>query len=254
MDPELASFVLKFQDLCSSGKNATLSLSSSSGRVYANLSIEIGYVKSPQKLPVSSRSPTLNTHHVSPSRKRRMERRAESRKLFAEEAKNDLTADELNVLEAAEKAVDDSLNSSVLEESLKVGNDNIVVQSNLVQKEDCENDSVIDTTAVLENLDAVEETDSEELARDKLVNEVIIYAVPPSDCRKSMQDAEEVEKEIKERFSLIGVEVLDMKIRASRTGKFESSLVKITPVNLRRIWGRRLGLLNCAIVEHKKPK
>ena len=122
-----------------------------------------------------------------------MERRAESRKLFAEEAKNDLTADELNVLEAAEKAVDDNLNSSVLEESLKVGNDNIVVQSNLVQKEDCENDSVIDTTAVLENLDAVEETDTEELARDKLVNEVIIYAVPPSDCRKSMQNAEEVE-------------------------------------------------------------
>ena len=103
-------------------------------------------------------------------------------------------------------------------------------------------------------MDAVEETDTEELARDKLVNEVIIYAVPPSDCRKSMQDAEEVEKEVKERFSLIGVEVLDMKIRASRIGKFESSLVKITPVNLRRIWGRRLGLLNCAIVEHKKPE
>ena len=97
-----------------------------------------------------SRSPNLNTHHVSHSRKRRMGRRTESRQLFAEEAKN-----ELNVLEAAEKAVDNIVNSSVLEESVEVSNDNIVAKNNLVQKEDCEKDLVIDITALLDNVEII---------------------------------------------------------------------------------------------------
>ena len=61
----------------------------------------------------------------------------------------------------------------------------------------------------------------------------------------------EVKKEVKERFYSIGVEIQDMYIKEDRLGKFDRSLVKITPVNLRRIWGRRLGLQNCAVVEHK---
>ena len=79
-----------------------------------------------------------------------MGRRTESRQLFAEEAKN-----ELNVLEAAEKAVDNIVNSSVLEESVEVSNDNIVAKNNLVQKEDCEKDLVIDITALLDNVEII---------------------------------------------------------------------------------------------------
>ena len=36
-------------------------------------------------------------------------------------------------------------------------------------------------------------------------------------------------------------------------GKFEMSLVDITPVNLNKIWGRRLGLDNCSIIAYEKP-
>ena len=98
-----------------------------------------------------------------------------------------------------------------------------------------------------------EELDADELARDKLVDQVIVYIVPPSDCRKKLPDLKKVEEEIRERFASIGAQVIDMKIKSSSLGKFESSLVKITPINLKLIWGRRLGLQNWAVVEFKKP-
>ena len=54
------------------------------------------------------------------------------------------------------------------------------------------------------------------------------------------------------RLSSMGVEVLSIRHRTKSGGKHESSLVKLTPVNLNRIWGRRLGLKNCAVVEFKR--
>ena len=45
--------------------------------------------------------------------------------------------------------------------------------------------------------DEIEEIDEAEKARDKLIDEVIVYAVPPSDIRKSMQNVNEVETEVK---------------------------------------------------------
>ena len=250
MDPDLASFVFKFQDICSTGKNATLTFSSLTGKVYVNLSLEIGSVKAGPKFPVPCvTSPPVNTRHVSPSKRRRMNRRAESRRLFAEKAKYDLSTEELSVLVAAEKAVDNHVNTNKVEESIEASNDSHVTQNeascqvNMVQAiKDCENDPEED----------VEEIDIDELEKDRLVSEILIYAVPPSDCRIPMQGVNEVQQEIREKFSTIGAKIEDMKVKASSQGKFESSLVIITPTNLRKIWGRRLGLLNCAVVEYKQ--
>ena len=258
MDPELASFVLKFQDICSSGKNATLSFSSICGKAFANLSVEIGNVQSPPKIPCVT-SPSLNINHVNPSRKRRMHRRAESRRIFAEEAKQDLSVEELNVLDAAEKAVVDD-NVTEVQESLLVNEDIDMTQNETSNPDDSmhirndrANNSDINNETNNENEECyTEEVDQHELELDKIVTEVVIYAVPPSDIRKTMQDAAEVEVEIREKFCSIGVEVQDMLIKADRIGKFDRRLVKVTPVNLRRIWGRRLGLQNCAVVENKK--
>ena len=69
------------------------------------------------------------------------------------------------------------------------------------------------------------------------MDQVIVYIVPPSDCRKKLPDSKKVEEEIRERFASIGAQVIDMKIKSSSLGKFESSLVKITPINLKLIWG-----------------
>ena len=130
MDPDLASFVFKFQDICSTGKNATLTFSSLTGKVYVNLSLEIGSVKAAPKFPLPcATSSTANTRHVSPSKRRRMNKRAESRRLFAEEAKCNLSLEELNVLDAAEKAVNDSVNNIEVEELLEVSNDSNVNQN-----------------------------------------------------------------------------------------------------------------------------
>ena len=77
--------------------------------------------------------------------------------------------------------------------------------------------------------------DEDELARDRLVDEVIVYAVPPSNIRQPVQNTHEVEEEIRDRFSSIGVDVVNIRHRII-SGKYESSLVKLTPINLRRIW------------------
>ena len=89
------------------------------------------------------------------------------------------------------------------------------------------------------------------LLQPRLVQEVIVYAVPPTDIRKRKQTVDEVESEIKDRFSSIGVQVKAIRHRMDK-GCYESSLVSIDPpVNLKTIWGRRLGLQNCALIEFK---
>ena len=40
------------------------------------------------------------------------------------------------------------------------------------------------------------------------MSDVVVWAVPPSDIRKLMQDAIEVEREIREKFDSIGVKLI----------------------------------------------
>ena len=80
-----------------------------------------------------------------------------------------------------------------------------------------------------------ERIDKAEHELDKVVEKVFIYAVPPSDIRQRIPDVEEVEIEIRDKFSGLGIEVRDIQIITSRLGKYESSVVKILPTNLKRI-------------------
>ena len=177
MDPELASFVLKFQDICKTGKNATLSFSTLSRKVFANLSVEIGSVKSHPQAPVpcAKSSPNFNASNLSPSRKRRLQRRAESRRLFAEEAKQDLSVDELKVLEAAEKAVNVRVQNMEVEEPLAVRDDASVLHTEddtINQRKNCENNSNMGTSISQEIVDSdcgnIEEMDEDKLKKDKM--------------------------------------------------------------------------------------
>ena len=103
-----------------------------------------------------------------------------------------------------------------------------------------------------ENCEEMEYIDKDELQRDKLVEDIFVYAVPPSDCRQPIPDANEVEQEIRERFACLGVEIRDIRIQTSKHGKYESGFLKISPINLNKIWGRRLGLKSCAVSEYKR--
>ena len=51
---------------------------------------------------------------------------------------------------------------------------------------------------------------------------------------------------------LVVITVIDTNFKETKEGKFGSSLVRITPINLNKICGRRLRLENCAIDEFKK--
>ena len=74
-----------------------------------------------------------------------------------------------------------------------------------------------------------------------------------SSVTKPVESVEEVEKEIKERFSDIGVDVIKIESYSNSMGKFKQSRVKTSPVNLKDVWGRRLGLRNCSVIEYFPP-
>ena len=96
--------------------------------------------------------------------------------------------------------------------------------------------------------DDVEEVDEEELKRDKIIEEVVISSVT-----QPFEKVEVVEEEIKQKFADIGINVVSMNSFSSKRGYFDQSRVRTTPVNLKTIWGRRLGLNNCSVIEYYPP-
>ena len=110
MDPELSSFLMKFQGLCRAGKEAKLSFTSKNGRTIVSLNLEIGRVH-PQSQFVQPRP----KHRNGPSRERRRMRRAEARKNAAEEATKELSVVETEVLVMAEKATASENNSTSID-------------------------------------------------------------------------------------------------------------------------------------------
>ena len=229
MDPEIASFVLKFQNLCREGKSANLLFTSNTGNVSVNLSLQIGRLSDP---PQASPPPHFpQEHRYGPSKVRRKQKRAVARRAFAEEAMRELSTEEVDVLKEAENAENgktrtDGLFGKETETVLKEVDDEI-----------CPDDAYNGT----EN--EAEEVDAEELARDKNIEKVIVSAVT-----KPIEKKFDVEEEIRDKFAGIGVEVKGMKTITDSRGKFHKSLVETSKVNLKLIWGRRLGLKNCCVV------
>ena len=73
MDQEIASFVIKFQNLCRSGKSANLHFTSNTGKVFANLSVEIGELSVPAQGSPFTRIPPV--HRNGPSQVQRQKKR-----------------------------------------------------------------------------------------------------------------------------------------------------------------------------------
>ena len=225
---EVDSFITKLKHLWQSGYKASLNIEVCEGKATVTLTADVGYALPPSS-PVKARGPSYQ---------RRQERR---RNAFRNnEVKPEIINDKV-AEQAVVESIDDTMNEVTEQEAVVSTNYIVEVPTEVVtgQRENIESNSA--TEEVL---------DEDELARDKLVDEVIVYAVPPSDIRQPVPTAHEVEEEIRDRFFSMGVDVVNIKHR-TMLGKYESSLVKLTPVNLRRIWGRRLGLSNCAVVEFK---
>ena len=148
--------------------------------------------------------------------------------------------------QAGARLVDDTMNKATLQGVVVSTNTNNTIVEEPTEEVTGQMEINESSCSVIE-----EEVDEAELARDKLVDEVIVYAVPPTDIRQPVQGAHDVEEEIRAKFSSMGIDVVNIRHRVI-AGKYESSLVKLTSVNLRRIWGRRLGLSNCAVVEFRQ--
>ena len=104
MDPEIASFVFKFQHLCHAGKTANLSLDSKAGKVSLNLNVEIGGLHLPPQFPPPTFIPQSSRRRNGPAQARRHQKRAEERRVFAEEATKELSTEEVDLLRQAERA------------------------------------------------------------------------------------------------------------------------------------------------------
>ena len=81
--------------------------------------------------------------------------------------------------------------------------------------------------------------DPEEVARDRVVEKLIVSAVT-----KPIEDKADIEDEIRCKFKAKRITVKEMKTFADRRGKFDQSVVWVSPVNLKDIWGCSLGLKN----------
>ena len=216
-----------------SGKSASLHFNSNAGKVFANLSVQIGGLSVPPQVSPPPYNPSVRRN--GPSQVRRQQRRAEARRTFAEDAKKELSTEEVYVLKEAENAENGKASNCCIELNKEAEN---VFQE--VADEICSND-VYD-----KDNHETEEVDTDELARDKNVEKVIVYAVTEPIEKKS-----DVEAEIREKFANIGVEVREMKTKSTYRGEFDKSLVDISQVNLKLIWGRRLGLKNCSVIAYE---
>ena len=83
--------------------------------------------------------------------------------------------------------------------------------------------------------------DAAEAARDKMVDKVC----PVGNFKLSK---EEFENDIKSKFGGIGILVKEMEIKKTWCGEIKGCIVETSPVNLDKIWGRRLGILDCSII------
>ena len=229
----------KFQNLSCAGKKAYLSFSSVAGKVSVNLSFEIGAVKPiseyapivPSPYPVSSSS-----SKISPSRRRRTLRRMESRRLFAEEAAENLSFEEKEVLAEIE------LGS---EQEAGVRPDNVVEKPSeaIVQCIEKDTSNVIEALSE-EELKRIDDEENKRIEEDEKKLNNIVEKVIISSVTEPIEDVLDVEKEIVDKFVDIGIEVRNLKSKVNWMGKHVISLALISPVNLKQIWGRRLGLNN----------
>ena len=165
------------------------------------------------------------------SRERRRQKRAEAQRLAAADAAKELSPEEAEVVNLAEQAE-------------KGNHEEVVESANNFQEpidEFC-------SDSVYQNETTAEEVDPAELARDRIVAKIIVC---PS--TKPIEKKAKVENEIEEKFAAIGIEIKSMKTKADYRGLFDGSVVEIhPPVNLQRIWGRRLHLDNCSIISYEE--
>ena len=208
MDHDFSSLLKIFQNLCCTGKRATLSFSCENGKTSVNLKVDIDEMK-----PVMEYPPPVTPISVSPSRKRRMIKRAEARRLFAAEANANLSPEEQDVLCAAATAVISNSQGFSTESKHAMSTDNEVSSSDIAAQ--------VDEPAENETEEVnLEEVVPEEVKRDRMVDQLVVYCVSGGSIFKRKQYSYEVEREVTEKLAAMGVEVKNFSSNSDNEGKY----------------------------------
>ena len=193
MDPEMSSFLFKFQNICRAGKDANLLFTSKNGKTIVNLSVELECLSHP------SRQPPFHPqkHRNGPSCERRRQKRAEARKNEAEQALTLLSAEEVDVLAMAEEAVGSTSNA-------------VKVINNELNDEICPDSEY-----------QVKETED---TAEQVVE--FIEVKPDSDDGWKNLDVKDL---VEYKCKIVGVKVNGIEINRSNSGNILSCYVKIEP-------------------------
>ena len=243
-DVEINSFVEKFKLLRGAGFEASLSFECKLGEVCISLNCKVGRVA-----PPTSPSQSFFTKR-SPSYYRRLERRKAER-----ESCNGLPENCSLKAEADKAKVDPS--DEVIEDAVCTDNATgcsssvagSATQDEIYRKE---KESAAVAAVSQEELEEIERREREVIEKDEAAKDRIIDRIIVSSVTMPIEEKIKVEEEIKVKLGNLGVMVKSM-MATDRCEKFEMSLVDTTPVNLNKIWGRRLGLDNCSIIAYEKP-
>ena len=217
---EIESFLQKFYQLQRAGQTAHLDLDTHAGQAWVGLRVQLGHG------PGQYLHPHLKKAE-GPSRQRRRKKRAAAR--VAAEA---TFAAEKTVLTEKSEDITVEVKDQCTVEIVETANSGIQDTEKVLKE-------VTDEICADSAYNDAEEVDPKELARDKIVEKLIVSAVT-----KPIEEKADVENEIREKFAALGVEIKHMKTQSNYRGKFDHCIVNVSPVNLKNIWGRRLGLKN----------
>jgi hypothetical protein len=238
MQSEIDSFIFKFRNLTHSGRDANLTFVSKAGKVSVKLDVDLGSFPVPPRYHHQP-SPQIPRTRNGASYQRRLLKRAEARIKAAEEASKEISVEEAEILAVAEEAFVQA-NNGVEETAGEAPLRHNDVIAKPLEDEVCPDKEYNESIVTAESA-----VDHAEAARDRIVKKVLISPVTEPNEKK-----ESVEKEILAKFEAIGVTVENMKSRSTLRGEFKGSIIEISPVNLNKIWGRRLGLKNCSLISY----
>ena len=226
LDFALASF-WEFARIWRSGKKCKLVLNCDGGVGELHLVAGLGAAEErhfpPQDFKQQQRKKT-------PSQLRREERRRKERESKQVEAE----VEAVEVSEEAENIMNNEHNNAEKADVIENQTSRVAgIDATEVTDEVCPDDVYHE-----------EEIDPAEAARDKMVEKIIIYPV----TKKWKVDKNAIENEIKDKLNLMQVNVKNIETKRTIFGEFNGSIVETSPVNLNKVWGRRLGVTNCAII------
>ena len=225
LDFALAGF-WEFARIWRSGKKCKLILNCEGGVGELHLVAGLGAAEEPHFPPqeckqYQRKKTPSQIRHEEHRRKERLNKKEEA-EVEAVEARKEAENIMDNELQNAEKA------DIVDGESSKVADDDVTEVNDEVCPDDVYHEQI----------------DPAEAARNKMIEKIIVYPV----TKKWKVEKDVIENEIKEKLKLIQVNVKNIETKRTLFGEFNGSIVETSPVNLNEVWGRRLGVTNCAII------